>query len=111
MGMPFLSDTKVQLEGRYPEAIFQMPFNLHSAPGCAREKAVLLDKKMSPFITFVMVNMVLVLKLATLFNLFYYSSVAFSLTLSIFQAHKKPVLKCIEVKNELVSDLSGILMP
>lgn len=45
MGMPFLGDTKVQLEGRYPEAIFQMSFNLHSAPGCAREKAVLLNKK------------------------------------------------------------------
>lgn len=59
--MPFLSATEVQLEGRYPEAVFQMPFNLHSAPGCAREKAVLLDKKMSSFITFFMVNMVFVL--------------------------------------------------
>lgn len=108
--MPFLGDTKVQLEGRYPEALFLMPFNLYSAPGCTREKAVLLNKKMSSFITFFLVNMVFVLKSTTLLNLFYYSSVVSSLTLSMFQAHKKLFLKCIEVKNEL-SHLSGILRP
>lgn len=48
MGRPSLGDTKIQLE-RSPEALFQMAFNLHSAPGCARQKAVLLNKKMSSY--------------------------------------------------------------
>lgn len=111
MGMPFLGDTKVQSEGRYPEAIIQMPFNLHLAPGCAREKAVLLNEKMSSFIIFFGDQYAVRAKVDPLFNLFCYSNVAFSLTLSMFQAHKKPLLKCIEVQNELVSHLSGLLMP
>lgn len=88
-----------------------MPFNLHSAPGCAREKVVLLNIKMSSFITFFVISTVFMLKLTALFNLFYYSSVAFSHTLIMFQAHKKSFLKCIEVQNELVSHLSGIPLP